>query len=87
MAANRNTTKYAEIPTTHNFIPVALETLGPINTQGREFLSELGRRLTIVSEDPQETARLFQRLSICTQRFNAVAFRGTFTQLTGEDDR
>ena len=87
MAAARKITKYSEIPSTYDFIPVALETMGPINAQGREFLSELGRRLTVVSGEPQETARLFQRLSICTQRFNAVAFRGTFTQLTGEDDR
>ena len=87
MAATKKTSKYAQIPTTHDFIPVALETLGPINTEGREFLSELGRRLTIVSGDPQETARLFQRLSICTQKFNAVAFRSTFAQLTDEDDR
>ena len=87
MAAARKITKYSEIPSTYDFIPVALETMGPINAQGREFLSELGRRLTIVSGEPQETARLFQRLSICTQRFNAVAFRSTFMQLTGEDDR
>ena len=87
MAATRKTTKYAGILATHNFIPVALETLGPINAQGREFLSEPGRRLTIASGDPQETARLFQRLSICTQRFNAVAFRCTFLQSTVEDDR
>jgi hypothetical protein len=87
MAANRKITKYAETPTTHDFIPVALETLGPINAEGREFLAELGRRLTIVSGDPQETARLFQRLSICTQKFNAVAFRSTFARLTDDDDR
>jgi hypothetical protein len=64
-------------PSTHNIISVALETLGHIYAQGS---------LTIVSGNLQETARLFQRLSICTIWFNAAAFRGTFVQLTGEED-
>lgn len=76
----------AETPTTHNFIPVALETLDSTNTQGREFLSELRQRLRVVSGYPQEPRRLFQRLSIWT-RYNAVAFGGTFAHLTGADDR
>ena len=57
------------------FVPVAFETLGPVNAEGAEFLSELGRRISAVSG---ETKFLFQRLSICVQRHNAIAFRGTF---------
>ena len=47
--------------------------------RGREFLLELGRRGAGVSGDPRETVFLFQRLSVCIQRFNAVAYRGTFS--------
>ena len=67
-------------------MPIAVETLGPINRAGREFLVELGRRGAAVSGDPREITYLFQRLSICTQRFNAVAFRGTFTPYPGDED-
>lgn len=81
LAAARKTAKYATLPASHSFVPIALETLGPINEEGTEFLTELGRRLTVASGDPLETRHLYQRLSICTQRYNAVAFRGTFAEL------
>jgi len=87
LAETRKNAKYADLPATHNFVPIAFETLGPINRSGLEFLTELGRRLTAVTGDPLETTHLFQRLSICTQRYNAVAFRGTFAQLTRDEDR
>ena len=60
------------------FVPIAFETLGPVNAEGAQFLSELGRRISSVSEDQRETNFLLQRLSICVQRHNAIAFRGTF---------
>ena len=56
-----------------------METLGPINTTGITFYSELGRRLTDVSGDPREITYLFQRVSLAVQRYNSVAFRGTFS--------
>ena len=86
LAASRKITKYADLPATHNFVPIALESLGPINRSGREFISELGRRVTAATGDPLETTYLFQRLSICTQRYNAIAFRGTFMHNTGDED-
>ena len=53
------------------FVPIAFETLGPVNVEGAEFLSELGRRISSVSGDQRETNFLLQR-------HNAIAFRGTF---------
>src|SRR6218665_2233423 len=43
-AAVHKTTKYALLPATHVFVPIAFETLWPVNAEGAEFLSELGRR-------------------------------------------
>ena len=37
-------TEYAAIKATHEFVPVATETLGPINEEGTSFLCELGER-------------------------------------------
>ena len=87
LAASRKNLKYSDLPATHNFVPIAIESLGPINHTGLEFLAELGRRMTAISGDQFETTHLFQRLSICTQRYNAVAFRGTFSQSIGDEDR
>ena len=70
--------KYAGLSVSHLFVPIAIETLGPINEAGHSFLSELGRRLSTISDDPGESFFLFQRISILIQMFNEVAFRGTF---------
>jgi len=77
-AANRKILKYQGLPTSHLFQPVAIETLGPFNPSALEFISELGRRMSFVGDDRGETSFLFQRLSVCVQRYNFVAFRGTF---------
>src|SRR6218665_2365771 len=40
---------YALLPATYVFVPIAFKTLGPVNAEGAEFLSELGRRISSVS--------------------------------------
>src|SRR6218665_2103530 len=85
-AADRKRNKYATLSASHKFVPIAVETLGPINREGREFLLELGRRGAGVSGDPRETVFLFQRLSVCIQRFNAVAYRGTFSTHSPDEE-
>ena len=48
--------------------PLPSEVLYQFRGLSGEFLTELGRRMTAISCDPRETAHLFQRLSICSQR-------------------
>ena len=76
-AATRKRVKYAEIIQSHLFVPIDIETLGPINMDGQRFLDSLGERLSYVSGDPRETTFLYQRLSVLIQIFNSVTFRGT----------
>jgi len=45
--------------------------------------NNLGRRLSLISDDARETSHLFQQVSVLIQRYNAVAFRGSFIE---EDD-
>ena len=77
-AATRKEDKYVELQQTYTFVPLAFDTLGPINLKGVEFLQELGRRLTAISDDNRPTSFLFQRISIILQWFNAVTFADTF---------
>ena len=44
-AAIQKADKYRELPAKYFFIPVAVETHGPINVDGANFLSESGRRI------------------------------------------
>jgi hypothetical protein len=60
-------------------LPIAVETkLGTINSEALDFLVELGRRIATDSKGNREASFLFQPLSVLIQRFNAVAFRGSF---------
>ena len=76
-AVTRKRVKYAEIIQSHHFVPLAIETLGPINMDGQRFLDSLGERLSSIAGDSRETTFLYQRLSVLIQIFNAVAFRGS----------
>jgi hypothetical protein len=85
IAAARKVDKYLNLSATHTFVPIALETLGPISVQSLSFLREVGRRLSRATDDARESAFLFQRLSVAIQRFNAVCVTGTLgTQLDTE---
>jgi len=42
-----------------------------------EVTREIGRRITVGTEDTRETEFLFQRLSMALQRGNAVSFQNT----------
>ena len=66
----------------YSFVPVAFETLGPVNAAATDFIDEIGQRCHAVSGDSREKAYLWQRLSMALQRFNAVCFRGTFSETT-----
>ena len=50
--------KYAEIKATYDFVPVTIETLGPINSEGTAFLDELGSRLSVAARDTSEVTLL-----------------------------
>src|SRR6218665_1270452 len=48
-------------------------------------MGEIGRRTSAITGDRRETTFLFQRFSICIQRYNLVALKGTFPS-TQEDE-
>ena len=83
-AAKKKEDKYVVISSSYHFFPLAFETFGPINQVGSDFLSALGHRLSLISDDPRESSFLFQRLSICIQRFNSVCLCNSFGNLPAQ---
>ena len=75
-AAQNKTDKYASLAGTHIFCPFAIETADAWHETAIE-VTQLGRRITVVTEDTRETEFLFQRLSMALQRGNAVSFQNT----------
>ena len=78
-AAANKSSEYCDLAATHLLLPVAIETAGTWNQMAVELVQEIGRRITLVTEDSRETVFLFQRLSIAIQRGNVVSFLSTFT--------
>jgi len=77
-AADWKELKYQSLGHTHTFIPLAFDTLCPINANGSAFLIQLGRRLSACTGDMQKTFFLFQCLSLTIQRYNAICVNGSF---------
>ena len=78
-AAVRKTFKYAALMQLNLFASLAIETFGPICTQGQSFIRDIiGKRISAATSDPREAACLFQRLSIAVLQYNAICFAGTF---------
>ena len=78
IAVTRKEGKYIALSTNYNFIVIALETLGPFSAKTSKVRPELGRHLTIATEDLRETAFLFQRISVAMQRFKGTRSRDSF---------
>ena len=61
-----------------------MEFFGPTCAKELTFLSELGRRMFVVTENMRKKIFLFQCLSIAIQRFNCILFKGSF--IDGENE-
>jgi len=83
MAASRKSAKYADLPVSYISQPIALETLGPMNSSVMAFFTVLGRKIGVSSGDEREGRFLFQRLSMALQHYNAILLHESFV---GVDD-
>ena len=79
-ASDNEKVKYNDLATTNIFVPIAVQTSGAWCSQSAQFIEDLGRRITAVTNEPLETTYLYQRLSVSLQRGNAVAFNNTFPE-------
>jgi len=73
--ASRKSDKYANLPNSYLFQPIALDNLGAINESVTSLVSELGHTISVKSNDPRESIFLFQRLSVTLQCFNSIIVR------------
>ena len=54
-AASNKEAKCRQLANSHIFVPVAIETAGTWNNRAVELVQELGRRMTVVTEDTSNT--------------------------------
>src|SRR6218665_878193 len=58
IADARKTKKYQDLLNTHHFIPLDMETLGPINETGITFVADIGRLLTQATDEARNVIHL-----------------------------
>ena len=78
--------KYANLQSSHLFVPVAIETAGAFGQEALTFLQELGHRLRVKMGEPQSHHHLLQRIAMDMQRGNTAAILGTMTVPTNDFD-
>jgi len=77
-AAELKMSKYSDLAAHYDFVPLAVETMGSWSDNALLFSKSLGKRLSEVTGDRQETFYLLQRISVAIQRCNAICFDGCF---------
>jgi len=59
--------------------PFAIETASTWHDMAIELMQEVGRRITIITEDTRETTFLFQRQSTALQGRKVISFQNIIT--------
>jgi len=61
----------------YQFVPIAIETLGPVGVEATAFFQDLGCRMFVINQEPRTLSFLWQQLSVAVQRGNAACILGT----------
>ena len=77
LADSRKEEKYAGIGSEYLFAPIAVETLGPMNTSACQLFVNLRRKISSTSDEDRKGAFLFCGVSVLVQRCNAVLLHDT----------
>jgi hypothetical protein len=81
-AAKHKEDKYADISHTTILFRSLLRPFASINQVGTDFISSLGQRLALITDNLRKSSFLFQRLSIeVNQRVNGVCFSNSLDNL------
>jgi len=69
LATSRKEEKYDNVGGQYLFAPIAVETLGGLNTSACQLFANMGRKISSTSGDAREEAFLFQRVLVLVQRY------------------
>ena len=65
--------KYSQLVADFEFVPVAVETSGNIDSTGCSLLTYVGRRISRATNDPRQMSYIFQQVSVAIIQGNALA--------------
>ena len=76
-AEQQKKAKYADLLTTHHFVPIGIETTGVFGPEALSFFKELGHCLRARSGEPLSFSHLLQQIGVTIQQGNTAAVLGT----------
>ena len=77
ISGRKRSIQLCRVSTQYQFVPIAIETLGPVGDEATAFFQDVGRRIIAVTREPRTMTFLWQRLSVAVQRGNAACVLGT----------
>ena len=77
--------KYADLDSRYRFEPIAVKTLGVLNSSANSLLKEIGYKLSLNTGESREVSFLHQRISVLVQRFNAILLHDSLPITDGVD--
>ena len=85
VAATRKGEKYADLDSRYLFEPIAVETLGVLNSSANSLLKEIGHKISLNTGESREVSYLHQHISVLVQRFNAILLHDSLPITYGAD--
>ena len=76
LAEDRKADKYKNLPRSHWFSPLSIETMGTMGPKTRGLIRDVGRRIAEETGEPRSADFLLQRLSVAVQRGNCASVLG-----------
>jgi hypothetical protein len=76
-AEKKKCRKYQGVASLYNFVPFAVETLGPFGDEALDLVKDLGRRIYEKTGEIRSKSYLIQRISIAIQRGNSISVFST----------
>ena len=73
LAEDRKVDKYRDLPRSHLFCQLSIETMGAMGPRSLELVREVGGRIAMETGEPRSTDFLLQRLSVAVQRGNCAS--------------
>ena len=76
VAEEKKAGKYCELPPSHWFSPISVETMGAMGPRSLGLLKDVGQRISVETGEPKSLEYLLQRLSVAVQRGNCSSVLG-----------
>ena len=78
---NKFTTYGNALRDDYHFVPIAVETFGSWGPIGHKFITDIGRTIAGITNNPKSTSFIFQAISMAVQQGNVQCVQGAYSRV------